>query len=426
MKIAVIGTGYVGLVTGACLAKLGHHVQCADINEMKINHLKKGKIPFYEPGLKELVKQVHKQLQFTTDIPQSMQWADIVINAVGTPPGKDHRADLSAVKAVAQQFGQSIEKHTVFVNKSTVPVGTSAIVTEIIQKALKKKSTPFDVVDNPEFLREGSAIQDFLKPDRIVVGLNTPRAKPLMKKLYKKITQKGVPLFFTDIHSAEVIKYAANAFLATKISFINEIANFCETCDADVREVAKGIGLDKRIGESFLSAGIGYGGSCFPKDLKSLIQSGKRVKTPFQILEAVEHVNQRQHQQIIRKLQSVHKSLKGKTIAVWGATFKPNTDDMREAPSLKIIPSLIQKGAKIRLYDPIGLENAKKELGTEGITYCDSKESALKGAKALLILTEWDEFKEGIPQISVVIDGRNMFNPRAMKKAGIQYWGVGI
>jgi len=358
MKITIIGTGYVGLVSGTCFAELGNEVICVDIDEAKIASLKKGEIPIYEPGLEELVLRNQKEgrLHFTTDIKEGLDFAELVFSAVGTPPDEDHKADLSAVQAVAQSFGQNISKYTVFVNKSTAPVGTSEKISQIIQKELENRGKKtdearamFDVVDNPEFLREGAAIKDFLNPDRIVVGVNSQRARELMDHLYRPLVRNGHPLVFTDINNSEIIKYASNAFLATKISFINEVASFCEKAGGNVREVARGMGLDDRIGPRFLHAGIGYGGSCFPKDVKAFIQTGKENDYEFQILKAVEDVNEKQKSRLFEKIKNYYNGeLEGKTFAVWGLAFKPKTDDMREAPSLTMIPLLREAGAKVQ------------------------------------------------------------------------------
>lgn len=433
MKITVVGTGYVGLVTGTCFAELGNDVICLDIDQAKIDRLKKGEIPIYEPGLEELVLRNQKEgrLNFSTDAKAGIEWAEVIFSAVGTPPDKDHRADLSAVKAVAKTVGQNLNGYKVFVNKSTVPVGTSHMVKEIIKENLK---TPmdFDVVDNPEFLREGSAVKDFLNPDRIVCGVESDRAREAMEKLYQPLVRSGRPLLFTDIHSAEVIKYASNSFLATKISFINEVANFCELVGADVTQVAKGMGLDERIGSRFLHAGIGYGGSCFPKDVQAFIQTGKDKGYEFKILEQVEAVNEAQKLRIVEKILKEIPDLNGKTVAVWGLAFKPKTDDMREASSLAIVPKLLEKGAKVRAFDPVAAENAKKILGETNIEYFNSPFDAASGADILVLITEWDEFRaldlqklKSTMKDAYVFDGRNVYNPEEMRKLGFKYFSVG-
>jgi UDPglucose 6-dehydrogenase len=433
MKITVVGTGYVGLVTGTCFAELGNDVICLDIDQAKIDRLKKGEIPIYEPGLEELVLRNQKEgrLNFSTDAKAGIEWAEVIFSAVGTPPDKDHRADLSAVKAVAKTVGQNLNGYKVFVNKSTVPVGTSHMVKEIIKENLK---TPmdFDVVDNPEFLREGSAVKDFLNPDRIVCGVESDRAREAMEKLYQPLVRSGRPLLFTDIHSAEVIKYASNSFLATKISFINEVANFCELVGADVTQVAKGMGLDERIGSRFLHAGIGYGGSCFPKDVQAFIQTGKDKGYEFKILEQVEAVNEAQKLRIVEKILKEIPDLNGKTVAVWGLAFKPKTDDMREASSLAIVPKLLEKGAKVRAFDPVAAENAKKILGETNIEYFNSPFDAASGADILVLVTEWDEFRaldlqklKATMKDTFVFDGRNVYNPEEMQKIGFKYFSIG-
>ncbi len=433
MKITVVGTGYVGLVTGTCFAELGNDVICLDIDQAKIDRLKKGEIPIYEPGLEELVLRNQKEgrLNFSTDAKAGIEWAEVIFSAVGTPPDKDHRADLSAVKAVAKTVGQNLNGYKVFVNKSTVPVGTSHMVKEIIKENLKT-AMDFDVVDNPEFLREGSAVKDFLNPDRIVCGVESDRAREAMEKLYQPLVRSGRPLLFTDIHSAEVIKYASNSFLATKISFINEVANFCELVGADVTQVAKGMGLDERIGSRFLHAGIGYGGSCFPKDVQAFIQTGKDKGYEFKILEQVEAVNEAQKLRIVEKILKEIPDLNGKTVAVWGLAFKPKTDDMREASSLAIVPKLLEKGAKVRAFDPVAAENAKKILGETNIEYFNSPFDAASGADILVLVTEWDEFRaldlqklKTTMKDTYIFDGRNVYNPEEMGKLGFKYFSVG-
>ncbi|MBI4127245.1 UDP-glucose/GDP-mannose dehydrogenase family protein [Candidatus Peregrinibacteria bacterium] len=433
MKITVVGTGYVGLVTGTCFAELGNDVMCIDIDAAKIERLKKGEIPIYEPGLEELVLRNHKEgrLNFSTDLKTAIEWCEVIFSAVGTPQGEDHRADLQYVRAVAKSVGQHLNGYKVFVNKSTVPVGTSDEVAKIMREA-SKGLHPFDVVDNPEFLREGSAVKDFLNPDRIVCGVESTRASALLEKLYSPLVRAGRPLLFTDIRSAEIIKYASNAFLATKISFINEIANFCEAAGGDVTNVAKGMGLDDRIGPRFLHAGIGYGGSCFPKDVNAFIQTGLDKGYEFKIIKAANEVNQIQKKTILKKIALEYPKLDGLTIAVWGLAFKPKTDDMREAPSLEILPELLKSGAKLRVFDPVAAENAKKILGTTNIEYLPSPHDAATGADILLILTEWDEFRAiDLTRIAAlmkgksVFDGRNIYQPAEMQKLGFKYVGVG-
>lgn len=442
MKIAIVGTGYVGLVMGTCLAELGNDVMCIDIDEVKIEGLKRGEIPIYEPGLEELVLRNQKEgrLRFTTDFKSAVQAAEGVFSAVGPPPDKDHRADLSAVRAVARLFGQTIERYTVFINKSTVPVGTSEEVKSIIQEELRSRGKApetfqefFDVVDNPEFLREGAAVKDFLNPDRIVVGADSDRARDFMTHLYRPLERNVTPLVFTDLKSAEIIKYASNAFLATKISFINEVARFCEVAGGNVREIARGMGLDERIGARFLQAGIGYGGSCFPKDVQALIQTGKEHAYDFKIVKAVEEVNEIQKRLLFDKVMAHYRGdVSGKTFAVWGLAFKPKTDDMREAPSLTILPLLCAAGAHARVFDPVAMENARKELGDDHITYCANALEALDGSEAVLILTEWDEFR-GVDlnalksrlKTPVVFDGRNIYRLDEAERAGLTYIDMG-
>ncbi|MFH1299279.1 MAG: UDP-glucose/GDP-mannose dehydrogenase family protein [Patescibacteria group bacterium] len=433
MNIAVIGTGYVGLVTGTCLAELGNSVICIDIDEKKISELKEGIIPIYEPGLEELVKRNYKEcrLSFTTDAKAAIQASEVVFSAVGTPPDKDHRADLTAVMKVAETFGKHLSGYKVFVNKSTVPVGTSERVREVIEETSGK--TDFDVVDNPEFLREGTAVKDFMNPDRIVVGINkkSKKAKEVMEKVYMPLVRAGRPLLFTDIHSAEIIKYASNSFLATKISFINEVANFCELVGADITEVARGVGLDDRIGPRFLHAGIGYGGSCFPKDVQAFIQTGKDKGYEFLILEATEEVNQTQKLRLFNKLKAEISDLEGKTIAIWGLAFKPKTDDMREAPAIRIIERLLEEKANIQAFDPVSMKNAK-DIFPEGVDFKSNPYDAAKGADAILIVTEWDEFRaidlEKVKKLmkgKLICDGRNIYKAEDVEKLGFEYKSVG-
>jgi len=436
MKIAVIGTGYVGLTTGVCLAELGNEVLCMDIDKEKIENLKKGIIPIYEPGLEDLIKNntKNKRLNFTTNAKKAIESADIVFSAVSTPPDTEGKADLSYVKQVAKNFGQYTNNYKVFVNKSTVPVGTGKLCKKIIQEELDKKnsSISFDLVSNPEFLKEGTAIEDTMHPDRIIVGLDSKKAKELMQKLYEVFYKKNIEILFTNIQTAEIIKYASNSFLATKISFINEIANFCEKAGGDIKQIAKGIGLDKRIGEKFLNAGIGYGGSCFPKDVQALIQTGKEYNYDFQIIKAAENVNKKQKEILFYKLKTQIPNLKNKTIAIWGLAFKPETDDMREAPAIEIIKSLQNEELKIQVFDPIAIKTAKKILDNKNLNYCNSALTAVKNANALLILTEWKEFinidlkkvKE-LMNGNLILDGRNIFTEKKLKKLGFNYIDIG-
>ncbi|MDD5083576.1 MAG: UDP-glucose/GDP-mannose dehydrogenase family protein [Candidatus Moranbacteria bacterium] len=434
MKLAFIGTGYVGLVTGACMAELGHTVICADIDEDKIEMLKKHVMPIYELGLEELVRRNVKEerLSFTTSIKAAIQESDAVFNAVGTPEDKKTgQADLQYVFSVAESFGKYLNGYKVLVNKSTVPVGTAQKVSDIVRKESKGKFG-FDIVSNPEFLREGAAIKDFLNPDRVVVGVSSEQARMLMEKIYRSLARAGRPVIFTDVKSAEIIKYASNSFLATKISFINEIANFCEAAGGNVKEVAKGMGYDARIGSRFLSAGIGYGGSCFPKDVKALIQTGAQYGQAFQILRAVDTVNDAQKMRPVEILKKQFGSLEGKKIAVWGLSFKPRTDDIREAPALLAIKALVLEGASISVFDPVAVENTKKELRALPIEYAKSSHAALKGADALLITTEWDEFRtveyaelKRLMKGDVIVDGRNILDRNEAEAEGFVYHGIG-
>ena len=441
MKITVVGAGYVGLVTGACFADWGQHVTCVDIDEVKIEQLNAGKIPIYEPGLGEMVDRnaTRGNLLFSVDIEKSIEGADIVVNAVGTPLNKDGKADLSAVMEVARVFGQSVESYALFVNKSTIPLGASTQVREGIQSELDKRNSPegnapgfFDMVNNPEFLKEGTAIQDFVNPDRVVIGVDSDRAEKMMKALYAPLIKKGVPLVITTLIDAEAIKYASNAFLATKISFINEMAHLCEQQGANIEEVARGMGLDPRIGPEFLRAGIGYGGSCLPKDVAQLIVSGEEKGVPMEVLKATQKINKNQPKRLLEKLDEEIEDLDGRTIAVWGLTFKPETDDIREAPALTIIPALIEKGAKVQVFDPKGMEATREVLGGNSIDYKDDLYAALEGADALLILTEWDMFKQAdMSKVRnslgkmVVIDGRNLYDLNEMKSRGFIYKSIG-
>ena len=430
MKICVIGTGYVGLVTTVCFAELGHSIVGVDIDEKKIENLRNGISPIYEEDVEEFLKKGMDsgKLSFTTDLASVLNDCDVVFNAVGTPPDEQRRVDLKYVWAVAKQVGENLNRHIVFVNKSTVPVGTASEVEKII-KANLKSNIDFDVCSNPEFLREGSAIKDFMQPDRIVVGVDSDKARQVMADVYKPLTEKGYYLMITDISSAELIKYASNAFLATKISFINEIATLCEKVGADISEVAKGIGLDSRIGNKFLNPGPGYGGSCFPKDVDGLISIALDNGVNLRILEAVTDAN-KSHQLIaIQKIKKHIPNLFGKTIAVWGLAFKAGTDDIRESSSIKLIEKLIQEGAKIQCYDPIALENTKKELTNgNGIKFCEDKMDALSGADALVLMTEWDEFKGVSPEeikkhTSIVVDTRNIWNEEEFEGISYEGWG---
>jgi len=430
MKIAVIGTGYVGLVAGTCLADLGNDVICVDIDEAKISQLKQGVVPIYEPGLPELIKRnLHeKRLQFTTDGDEAIKGSEIIFIAVSTPMGKGHEADVSIVETVARQIAKNLNSYKLIVIKSTVPVGTTSKVKEMIMEASKNRE--FDVVSNPEFLREGEAVNDFTFPDRIIIGVENGKAREIMQKLYEGISRTNHPILFTDIKSAEIIKYASNAMLATRISFMNEIANLCEKTGADVKEVARGIGMDSRIGPRFLQAGAGYGGSCFPKDVKALAQTMRQNNVQSRILDAVEEANEFQKNSILPKIKRLVPSLKGKKIAVWGLAFKPKTDDMREAPSIVIINGLQKEGAKVQAFDPEAVKTAKKIF--KGVDYFDDPYETIKGCDALVIVTEWNEFRDldrkKIKELLAkpnIVDGRNVYDPKEMKALGFNYIGVG-
>ena len=437
MKITVIGTGYVGLVTGACLSDVGIEVTCVDIDQKKIDGLKNGILPIYEPGLEEIVKRnYHKgRLNFSTDLGEAIEGSQAAFIAVGTPPGEDGSADLKYVLAVADQIGKTMTDYLVVITKSTVPVGTAEKVRHAVADTLELRDVDFgfDVASNPEFLKEGAAIDDFMKPDRIVVGVDSEAAQKVMDRLYRPFTLNGHPVIFMDIPSAEMTKYAANAMLATKISFMNDIANLCEKMGADVNKVRKGIGSDPRIGNKFIYPGIGYGGSCFPKDVKALARTGRENGHTMRILEAVEAVNNDQKSVLFNKINAYFGgSLQGKTIAFWGLSFKPNTDDMREAPSVVLANLLLQAGAKVRAYDPVAMEEAKHDLG-DRITYCTNDMEAIQGADALALITEWTEFRvpnwEKVGQAmktKVVFDGRNLYRREIVGEAGFDYYGIGM
>jgi UDPglucose 6-dehydrogenase len=436
MKIVVVGTGYVGLVTGTCFAEVGIDVTCVDIDENKIENLKRGIIPIFEPGLEALVaKNVSKgRLHFSTSLKDSIAGSDVAFIAVGTPPGKDGSADLKYVIGVAKEIGENMNGYGVIVTKSTVPVGTAKKVYEAIQDALDKRGVnmDYDVASNPEFLKEGAAIDDFLKPDRIVVGVTSTRAEEVMRKLYKPFLLNGHPILFMDVPSAEMTKYAANSMLATKISFMNDMANLCEIVGADVNMVRKGIGSDTRIGNKFIYPGIGYGGSCFPKDVKALIKTASENGYSMQILQAVESVNDNQKMVLFNKVSNRFQGdLNGKTFAIWGLSFKPNTDDMREAPSLVIIDEILKKGGTVKAYDPIAMKEAKHILGDK-ITYCESEYDVLEDADALLLVTEWADFRspdfnkiKKMMNSPIVFDGRNLFDTKEMNVLGFEHYGIG-
>jgi UDPglucose 6-dehydrogenase len=430
MKISVVGTGYVGLVVGACLAENGHEVICVDKDEAKVRALQKGKIPIYEPGLEELVKRnrVEKRLSFTTTLPRAVRQTQIIFIAVGTPEAEDGSADLQHVLGVARDVARAMNGYKVIVDKSTVPVGTAEKVREVIRR---ETTHPFSVVSNPEFLKQGAAVNDFLKPDRVVIGAEDPRGAELMKELYAPFTRTGAPIMVMDCASAELCKYAANAMLATRISFMNEVARVCDLYGANVDEVRRAIASDTRIGSAFLFPGVGYGGSCFPKDVKAILKFAKDKGYDFKILDAVEDVNQAQKNVLVEKIQKHFGSLKGKTLAVWGLAFKPRTDDMREAPAITIINSLLKAGAKVQAYDPEATETARRVLGNK-ITYTKKSYDALTGADGLALVTEWNEFREPdyarmkkLMRQPVVFDGRNIYSPAQMKAQGFTYFSIG-
>ncbi len=430
MKIAVVGTGYVGLVLGACLAENGNDVICVDKDETKIATLESGRMPIYEPGLEEMVKRnAHEErLSFTTDLHAASRASDIVFIAVGTPQGEDGSADLQHVLDVAHAIGRAIEKYTIIVDKSTVPVGTA----KKVRAAIAADTThPFSVVSNPEFLKQGAAIEDFMKPDRVVIGCDDHRSAEIMRELYGPFTRTGAPIMMMDTASAELSKYAANSILATRISFMNEIANVCELVGADVDQVRKAIGADRRIGASFLFPGVGYGGSCFPKDVKALLTSSADQGYDFSILRAVEAVNTRQKLRLVEKMQQHFRDLKGRTIALWGLAFKPRTDDMREAPAISIIDRLLDLGASVRAYDPEAEPTARRLFG-DRIALTERSYDALSGADALAVVTEWNEFREPdfgrmrqLLRSPVVFDGRNIYSPEQMQSLGFTYFSIG-
>jgi UDPglucose 6-dehydrogenase len=431
MKIAVVGTGYVGLVTGTCFAETGNNVCCVDIDAGKVQKLTNGEITIYEPGLEKLFLRNLKEdrLHFTTDLEEGIKDASIIFLALPTPPGEDGSADLKYVLGVAADLGKIMKGYKVIVDKSTVPVGTAERVRDAVAKSYKGE---FDVVSNPEFLREGVAVDDFMKPDRVVIGTSSERAKKLMGDLYAPFVRQGNPVIFMDERSAELTKYAANSFLATKISFMNEIARLCELIGADVDQVRRGIGSDERIGKRFLFPGIGYGGSCFPKDVQALVRSSVEVKYDFKILEAVMQVNEEQKLHLIPGIKKYFKGdLKGKHFALWGLAFKPNTDDIREAPALYMIDSLKKEGATVSAFDPEAMGNVKKTIG-DAIVYAESQYEALKNADALIIATEWSEFRtpdfskiEKALKNKVIFDGRNLFDIPAMRDLGFHYESIG-
>lgn len=431
MNIAVVGTGYVGLVSGTCFAEMGNNVICVDINEQKVNQLKNGEIPIYEPQLDLLFERNTKQgrLSFTNSLQEAVDQTQLIFLALPTPPGEDGSADLSYVLGVAEDLGKIIKQYTIVVDKSTVPVGTAEKVRAAIAKNAKVE---FDVVSNPEFLREGFAVDDFLKPDRVVIGTQSEKAKMVMNDLYKPFTRQGNPIYFMDEKSAELTKYAANSFLATKISFMNEIANLCELLGADVDQVRMGIGSDSRIGKRFLFPGIGYGGSCFPKDVKALIKSSRDANYDFSILKSVEEVNEKQKIVLLPKIMNHFKNdIKGKKFAIWGLAFKPNTDDIREAPAHYVIKELLAKGAQVSAYDPEATKNTKQIFG-ESISYGQDNYEILADADALIIATEWPLFRNpdfdkisNLLKNKLIFDGRNLFEVNKMEELGYTYYSIG-
>ena len=437
MKITIVGTGYVGLVTGACFAEIGTEVCCVDIDAAKIERLQRGESPIYEPGLdKMLLHNIEEdRLHFTTSLSEGIKGAEAVFIAVGTPPDEDGSADLQYVLNVASEIGRCMDAYLLVVTKSTVPVGTSARIQATIAAELEKRKVeiPFEVASNPEFLKEGSGIDDFRKPDRIVVGVSGERGRSVMERLYQPFMDKDVPVLFMDIASAEMTKYAANSMLATRISFMNDIANLCQLIGADVNKVRAGIGSDSRIGKKFLYPGIGYGGSCFPKDVKALIKTAQKNGYPMRVLQAVEDVNENQKYLMFRKMQEhFDNRLAGKTVALWGLSFKPETDDMREAPSLVMIDRLVAAGCTVRVYDPVAMKECRRRVGDK-VVYCKDMYEAVRGADALFLITEWAQFtrpdwnkvKEAL-SCAVIFDGRNLYDREALRKAGFVYYGVGL
>ena len=435
MNIAIVGTGYVGLVSGACFAEMGIDVTCVDINPEKIKCLLNGEIPIYEPGLDDLVKRNVEagRLHFTTDLTTCLDNVEVVFSAVGTPPDEDGSADLQYVLEVARTFGRNIKKYTILVTKSTVPVGTAKKVKAVIEEELTKRDEQidFEVASNPEFLKEGAAIKDFMSPDRVVVGVESDRAKKVMERLYRPFQMNNYRLYFMDIPSAERTKYAANAMLATRISFMNDIANLCDLVGANVDMVRKGIGADTRIGSKFLYPGCGYGGSCFPKDVKALARTAREYGYTMGVIEAVEAVNERQKEIVVKKLQDKLGTLRGKTIALWGLAFKPETDDMREAPALVVIEKLLEAGASVKVYDPVAMDECRRRIG-DRVVYCKDMYDVVIDADALAVLTEWKEFR--IPSWSVIkrvmkqpvlVDGRNIYSKDEVIAEGFEYAAIG-
>ena len=436
MKIAIIGTGYVGLVTGTCFADMGISVTCVDVDADKINRLKRGEIPIYEPGLEDMVTRNHNsgRLDFTTDLSEVIDDVEVIFSAVGTPPDEDGSADLGYVLDVARQIGSLMEKYVLVVTKSTVPVGTAGKVREAILEEQRRRGVKidFDVASNPEFLKEGAAIKDFMSPDRVVVGVDSPRARKIMQKLYRPFLLSSDRMLFTDLPSAEMIKYAANAMLATRISFMNDIANLCDMVGANVNMVRKGIGADHRIGTKFLYPGCGYGGSCFPKDVKAIIRTAAQHGYDMRVLGAGEEVNESQKSLLFKKLLKHYGgSVEGKAVTLWGLAFKPETDDMREAPALVLIDLLLRHGATVRVYDPIAMQECRRRIG-DTVTYCPNMYEAALDSDALMLVTEWKEFR--VPswnvihksmRTPVVFDGRNIYDPTELESEGLIYYALG-
>ena len=435
MNIAIVGTGYVGLVSGACFAEMGIDVTCVDINPEKIKCLLNGEIPIYEPGLDDLVKRNVEagRLHFTTDLTTCLDNVEVVFSAVGTPPDEDGSADLQYVLEVARTFGRNIKKYTILVTKSTVPVGTAKKVKAVIEEELTERGEQidFEVASNPEFLKEGAAIKDFMSPDRVVDGVESDRAKKVMERLYRPFQMNNYRLYFMDIPSAEMTKYAANAMLATRISFMNDIANLCDLVGANVDMVRKGIGADTRIGSKFLYPGCGYGGSCFPKDVKALARTAREYGYTMGVIEAVEAVNERQKEIVVKKLQDKLGTLRGKTIALWGLAFKPETDDMREAPALVVIEKLLEAGASVKVYDPVAMDECRRRIG-DRVVYCKDMYDVVIDADALAVLTEWKEFRipswsviKRVMKQSVLVDGRNIYSKDEVIAEGFEYAAIG-
>jgi UDPglucose 6-dehydrogenase len=430
VQIGVVGTGYVGLVVGACLAENGNFVVCVDNDAGKVERLRKGEIPIYEPGLNELVPRnvTEERLRFTTDLVEAVRQSEVIFIAVGTPENEDGSADLKHVLDVARDIGQAMNGPKIIVNKSTVPVGTAAKVREVVGELT---SHPFAVVSNPEFLKEGTAVDDFLKPDRVVIGTDDPKVEAVMRKLYEPFVRTGKPILVMDPASAELTKYAANAMLAARISFMNEIANYCDRVGADVRHVRMGMGTDSRIGSSFLFPGVGYGGSCFPKDVKALIRMGQAAGIELPVVEATERTNVAQKAALVPRIEAHLGGLKGRHVAIWGLAFKPRTDDMREAPAIAVINGLLKGGARVTAYDPKAEEQARREFG-DTVTLCGRAYEAVTGADALVVVTEWNEFREpDFPKIkslmrnAAIFDGRNIYDPRVLREMGFHYEGIG-